>query len=78
MEESAAINIYVAEDGKTINVVSVDTNLQTIYVSDMTGRTVQHNASGNAASLRLPVTQGVYLVQVIGDKATRTEKVILK
>ena len=78
LEESAAINIYVAEDGKTINVVSVDTNLQTIYVSDMTGRTVQHNASGNAASLRLPVTQGVYLVQVIGDKATRTEKVILK
>jgi hypothetical protein len=78
LEESAAINIYVAEDGKTINVVSVDTNLQTIYVSDMTGRTVQHNASGNAASLRLPVTQGVYLVQVIGDKTTRTEKVILK
>ena len=78
LEESAAINIYVAEDGKTINVVSVDTNLQTIYVSDMTGRTVQHNASGNAASLRLPVVQGVYLVQVIGDKVTRTEKVILK
>ena len=78
LDDSAAIGIYVAEDGKTINVVSAETNLQTIYVSDMTGRTIQYNASGNAASLRLPVVQGVYLVQVIGDKVTRTEKVILK
>lgn len=78
LEESAAINIYVAEDGKTINVVSVDTNLQTIYVSDMTGRTDQYNVSGNAVSLRLPVAQGVYMVHVVADNATKTEKVILK
>ena len=78
LDESAAINIYVEDKGKTIKVVSVDANLQTIYVSDMTGRTDQYNVSGNAVSLRLPVAQGVYMVHVVADNATKTEKVILK
>jgi hypothetical protein len=73
-----AINIYVDEDAdNTIRVVS-NAQLETIYVSDMIGRAMQFDASGNSAMLRLPVSQGVYVVQVIGDKLTRTEKVILK
>ena len=78
LDESAAINIYVEDKGKTIKVVSVDANLQTIYVSDMTGRTDQYNVSGNAVCLRLPVAQGVYMVHVVADNATKTEKVVLK
>lgn len=74
-----AINIYVNEAvGNEINIVAANVELETIYVSDMTGRTMQFDASGNSAMLRLPVSQGVYVVQVIGDKLTRTEKVIVK
>ena len=38
----------------------------------------RYDVSGTAATLNLPVAQGVYLIQVIGDKATRTEKVVLR
>jgi hypothetical protein len=75
----SAINIYVNEAaGNEISIVTANVELETIYVSDMIGRTMQFDASGNSAMLRLPVSQGVYVVQVIGDKLTRTEKVILK
>lgn len=73
----ADINIYTV-DANAIRVVTSGTELQTIYVSDMTGRTQAYQVSGNYAELQLPVAQGVYLVQVISDKVSRTEKVVLK
>ena len=73
----ADINIYTA-DANAIRVVTSGAELQTIYVSDMTGRTQAYQVSGNYAELQLPVAQGVYLVQVISDKVSRTEKVVLK
>ena len=78
-EEGNSISIYIDEaNGSVINVLGNGVELQTIYVSDMTGRTMQYNVTGSYVSLNLPVAQGVYMVQVIGDNATRTEKVILK
>jgi hypothetical protein len=77
LTEQASINIY-AVGSSTVRVLSNNTELQQIYVSDMAGRTMRYDASGNFAELQLPVSQGVYLVQVIADNATRTEKVILK
>ena len=44
----------------------------------MSGRSMRYNVKGFAANLKLPVSQGVYTVSVIGDTANRTEKVILK
>ena len=73
----ASINIY-AVDQQIIKVIANDVELQTIYVNDMTGRMMRYDASGSYAELQLPVAQGVYLVHVIGDKLTRTEKVIVK
>ncbi|MEE1183546.1 MAG: T9SS type A sorting domain-containing protein, partial [Paludibacteraceae bacterium] len=79
LEENNAISIYVEKtDGSVINVLGKGVELETIYVSDMTGRTMQYNVSGNYASLSLPVSQGVYIVQVIGDNTTKTQKVVLK
>lgn len=75
--DGSSISIYAADE-QTIRVVAANTELQTIYVSDMAGRTMKYDVSGNFAEMRLPVTQGIYLVKVIGDNATRTEKVILK
>ena len=74
---NADINIYTV-NGNTIRVVTNDVNLQTIYVSDMVGRTAKYDAEGNFAEIELPVVNGVYTVQVIGDKLTRNEKVIIK
>ena len=61
-----------------IRVITNGVELETIYVSNMAGRTMRYDASGYSAELTLPVPSGVYIVQVMGDKANRTEKVILK
>lgn len=72
------INIYTNEVDNSIQVVTSGVELQTIYVSDMAGKTMRYVVSGNSANLQLPVAQGVYTINVIGDTASRTEKVILK
>jgi hypothetical protein len=80
VEEDSAekcINILV-EGENTVKVVTNGVELVNIYVSDMSGRTVGYKASGYSAVVELPVAQGVYMINVIGDTASRTEKVILK
>lgn len=72
-----SIGIYT-DGGNTIRVLANNAELQTIYVSDMSGRTSQYNVSGSYANITLPVNKGIYLVQVIGDNLTRTEKVVIK
>ena len=76
--DADAINIFVEESDNTISIITNGVELETIYVSDMAGKTISYKASGFSTSLKLPVPKGVYLVQVIGDTANRTEKVILK
>ena len=73
-----AINIYTNGDEKSVQIVTNGVELQQIYVSDMTGRTMRYDAEGTIATIQLPVVDGIYLVQVIGDNATRTEKVVIK
>jgi hypothetical protein len=75
---SKAINIFVEEADNTIKVITDGVELETIYVSDMAGRTMRYNVSGYAVNLKLPVANGVYTINVIGDTASRTGKVILK
>jgi hypothetical protein len=80
VEEDSAekcINILVEGDN-TVKVITNGVELENIYVSDMAGRTVGYKASGYSAVVELPVAQGVYMINVIGDTASRTEKVILK
>ena len=72
------INIYTNEGDNSIQVVTSGVELQAIYLSDMAGKTMRYVVSGNSANLQLPVVQGVYTINVIGDTASRTEKVILK
>lgn len=73
-----AINIFVRESDNVIRVLTSDVILKNIYVSDMSGHTMSYYVNGYSATLNLPVAKGIYLVHVIGDKLTRTEKVILK
>lgn len=74
---NSSINIYMVEDNM-VRIVTNNVNLETVFVSDMLGKTIEYKASGNFKDIVLPYGQGVYVVQVIGDKLTRTEKVIVK
>ena len=74
---NSSINIYMVEDNM-VRIVTNNVNLETVLVSDMLGKTIEYKASGNFKDIVLPYAQGVYVVQVIGDKLTRTEKVIVK
>lgn len=75
-KETASINIIT--NNSTLRVIGTNTELNTIYVSDMSGRTMRYDVSGNYVNVNMPVNKGIYLVQVIGDNATRTEKVVIK
>lgn len=77
--EDLAINIYNDTDNSdAITVVTSNVELEKIYVSDSMGRVIPFEANGNYAKIQIPNAMGVYIIQVIGDKASRTEKVILK
>jgi hypothetical protein len=54
-----------------------EVELQTIIVSDMSGKHQVYNVSGQYVVLNLPVSTGVYTVNVIGDTTSTIEKVRL-
>ena len=74
-----AINIYQNTKGDNIiNIVTSSVELQSILISDLKGHVVEHKVSGNYARIRVQGNTGIYIVKVVGDKLTRTEKVIIK
>lgn len=77
-KDANCINIFVNEDSNTISIITNGVELETINISDTAGKTMTYKASGYYENIKLPVPMGVYIVQVIGDTASRTEKVILK
>ena len=76
--DANSINIFVKEDRNTITIITNGVELETINISDTAGKTMTYKANGYYENIKLPVPKGVYIVQVIGDTASRTEKVILK
>jgi Flp pilus assembly protein TadG len=74
--DQQGIQLYV-QDGSTISITTTQGELQTVYISDITGRTQTYNVHGTHVKIRPPVVNGVYTVRVIGSETTRIEKVIL-
>jgi hypothetical protein len=77
LSSESGIMIFSNSEGFVVS-CSSDINLQTIYVNDMSGKTAKYSVSGQYAEIKLPVAQGVYTVNVIGDTASKVGKVILK
>lgn len=78
--DAEELDIAIFAQGKQVT-VSSSQNLviETILVSDMAGRTQVFTASNpHFNQLNLQVAQGTYIVKVIGDKATKEAKVIIK
>lgn len=75
-EKSASIDIYA--QGNSVVVSSTDNvNIQKIVVSDLSGRQMNYNVSGQYIVLDLPVSSGIYTINVMGDTANRIEKIKL-
>ena len=64
------ISIISKKNGVIVS-CSSDIELQTIYINDMSGKTAAFRVSGQYAEIELPVAQGVYTVNVIGDTASK-------
>ena len=76
--QSSAASIDIFTQGNSVVVsASSDVELMQVIVSDVSGRHQVYNVSGQYVQLNLPVATGVYTISVIGDKATRVEKIRL-
>lgn len=74
--ENSGIDIYT-EGNKIVVSSTSDVELQTIVISDISGRHQVYNVSGRYVTIDLPVSTGVYTIYAIGDKASRIEKLKL-
>ncbi len=76
--ETSSITIFCDNKKLTVS-ASPNSKLQTIVISDMSGRswTLQPGGS-NYSEHYLPVAAGVYTVRVVSDKITEVKKVIVK
>ncbi len=76
--ETSSITIFCDNKRLTVS-ASPNSKLQTIVISDMSGRswTLQPGGS-NYSEHYLPVAAGVYTVKVVSDKITEVKKVIVK
>lgn len=74
--ENSGIDIYT-EGNKIVVSSTSDVELQTIMISDISGRHQVYNVSGRYVTIDLPVSTGVYTIYAIGNKASRTEKLKL-
>ena len=73
-EVSTSIDIYA--NGNSIT-VSSDDNIRNIIVSDLSGRQMNYNVNGQYIVLDMPVSSGIYTVNVIGDNTSKIVKVKL-
>jgi hypothetical protein len=71
-----AIDIFTSENTLVVSANS-EVELQTIVISDMSGKHQVYNVSGQYVVLSLPVSTGVYTVNVIGDTTSTIEKIRL-
>ena len=73
---SQGIDIFTKESSVVVS-SSEEVELVKVIISDVAGRHQVYNVSGQYIQLDLPVNTGVYTISVIGDKATRVEKIKL-
>lgn len=76
VESSPMIDIFTSGNQLVVSANS-EVELQTIIISDMSGKHQVYKVSGQYVVLSLPVSTGVYTVNVVGDTASVIEKVKL-
>ena len=76
VESSPMIDIFTNGNQLVVS-ANNEVELQTIIISDMSGKHQVYKVSGQYVVLSLPVSTGVYTVNVVGDTASVIEKVKL-
>ena len=77
VENQAAIAIYTQGTDMVVSCTN-NVELQRIVVTDMAGRHQVYQVSGRYVVLSLPVNNGMYVIQAIGDNAIKTKKIQVK
>lgn len=76
--DSNGIFIF-SNDGKVVISSSNNVVLEEAYITDMSGKTVHTSLDNDHYNeLKLIGSKGVYIIKAVGDKASKTEKVIVK
>ena len=76
VESSPMIDIFTNGNQLVVS-ANNEVELQTIIISDMSGKYQVYNVSGQYVALTVPASTGVYTVNVIGDTTSIIEKVKL-
>ena len=76
VESSPMIDIFTNGNQLVVS-ANNEVELQTIIISDMSGKHQVYNVSGQYVALTVPASTGVYTVNVIGDTTSVIEKVKL-
>lgn len=76
VESSPMIDIFTNGNQLVVS-ANNEVELQTIIISDMSGKHQVYKVSGQYVVLSLPVSTGVYTVNVVGDTASVIEKIKL-
>lgn len=76
VESSPMIDIFTNGNQLVVS-ANNEVELQTIIISDMSGKHQVYNVSGQYVALTVPASTGVYTVNVIGDTTSIIEKVKL-
>lgn len=78
--DAAADGITILSNGKSVVISSTDNvSLEKAYITDMSGRTNEYTLSNKHYNkIDTELTAGVYVVKVVADNCSRTEKIIVR
>jgi hypothetical protein len=74
LDNNGYIDIYTQSNTVIVSAPK-DTQLQTITVSDMVGRSTTYTVNGQYAEISMPESNGIYIINVVGEAGIATKKI---
>ena len=74
LDNNGYIDIYTQSNTVIVSAPK-DTQLQTITVSDMVGRSTTYMVNGQYAEISMPESNGIYIINVVGEAGIATKKI---
>jgi hypothetical protein len=74
LDNNGNIDIYTQSNTVIVSAPK-DTQLQTITVSDMVGRSTTYTVNGQYAEISMPESNGIYIINVVGEAGIATKKI---
>jgi hypothetical protein len=74
LDNNGNIDIYTQSNTVIVSAPK-DTQLQTITISDMVGRSTTYMVNGQYAEISMPESNGIYIINVVGEAGIATKKI---